>query len=193
MGRHWRAGRGFGPPGGRGARRPTPRGGISGVSSSADRRRLRESRTFCAGTTPSCKQGPPGIDPESDRERAPKGVSLDYNEVRKREDPIPPQDCLAPGRRRRRPPLELPGFRLEPPIDMGPEFATNAPGDVSESVCRPRLRDRDRLPGVHRRLPQDGPAGLRHDPGDLCSRQGVCGAQEPEVVSPGLSQSWHLL
>ena len=42
--------------------------------------------------------------------------------------------------------------------------------DVSQSAARARLRDRDRLPGVHVDVSENGPARLRHHPHPLRPR-----------------------
>ena len=63
----------------------------------------------------------------------------------------------------------------------------------SQPVSRPRVRDRDHLPGIHRGLPQDGPARLRHDRDHLRPGRDLSRAQEPEALPVRLSQPRDLL
>ena len=67
------------------------------------------------------------------------------------------------------------------------------PGDVRESVSRSGLHDRNRLPGVHVGLPEDGPARFRHAHVPLRARPEVRGAEEPEALSAAVPQRGHFL
>jgi DNA polymerase-3 subunit epsilon len=56
------------------------------------------------------------------------------------------------------------------------------PGSVSESEAGAGLPDRVRLPGVHERVPGDGPAGLRDDHDTVRAGPALRGDEEPEAL-----------
>ena len=68
------------------------------------------------------------------------------------------------------------------------EWCSDEPArDLPQPQAGARLRDRLRLPRVHLPVPDDRPAGLRHDPDPLRARPAVRRAQEPEALPAGAS------
>ena len=62
-----------------------------------------------------------------------------------------------------------------------------------EPVYGPGVHDRNRLPGVHVGLPQDGPARFRPADDQLRTAGEVRGVEEPEALSPAVPQPGDLL